>query len=133
MVEDRSMFAGVMDPGAAVVASELAAQLGTDKLDLALGRFDMRRLTVIERKHLKLVLYATIKERKSRVWGALIDVLKNWGVSVDGRGRRDIIRMEAVSRGGLASVESEITRPGWAARNVYDRAWAERQRREKGL
>jgi len=62
---------------------------------------------------LSTIAYGTIRGRKSRSWRSIIDVIANWSVSIDGRGRRDIIRMEAVSRGGPASVESEISRPGW--------------------
>ena len=119
-----------IDQGGAIIASKLAEQLGTDSADLASGRFDMRRLTNIEKEQLGLIMYATIRSRKSRAWGTVLNVLANWGVSVGGRGRRDIIRMEGVSRGGMARVESEIIRPGWGARNIYDRDW-ERQERER--
>ena len=122
-----------MDTGASVVASKLAEQLGTDPADLGRARFDMRRLTVIRNADIGLLLYAKIKSRKSRVWKTIYDEILNLRVSIDGRGRRDIIRMEAVSRGGTAAVESEITRPGLLARNIYDRDWESKQRREKGL
>ena len=122
-----------MDTGASVVASKLAEQLGTDPADLGKARFDMRRLTIIRNVDIGLLLYAKIKSRKSRVWRTIYDEILNLKVSVDGRGRRDIIRMEAVSRGGAAAVESEITRPGILARTIYDRDWEGRQRREKGL
>ncbi len=124
---------GMMETGASVVASALAPQLGTDAIDLGKGRFDMRRLSVIRNTDIGLLLYAKIKSRKSRVWKTIYDELLNLRVSVDGRGRRDIIRMEAVSRGGAATVESEITRPGMLARNIYDRDWESKQRREKSL
>lgn len=122
-----------MDTGASVVASKLAEQLGTDAVDLGKGRFDMRRLTTIRTTDIGLLLYAKIKSRKSRVWKTIYDELLNLRVSIDGRGRRDIIRMEAVSKGGTAAVESEISRPGLFARNIYDRGWEDKQRREKGL
>jgi len=131
--EDFYPGGGMMDTGASVVASKLAEQLGTDPADLGKARFDMRRLTIIRNVDIGLLLYAKIKSRKSRVWRTIYDEILNLKVSVDGRGRRDIIRMEAVSRGGAAAVESEITRPGLLARNIYDRGWEEKQRREKGL
>lgn len=124
---------GYMPSGGAVVASKLAEQLGTDPADLIRARFDMRRLTVIKDSDISLLLYARIKSRKSRVWMTIYDELLNLRVSIDGRGRRDIIRMEQVSHGGQANVEAEITKPGVFARNVYNRAWEEKQRREKGL
>lgn len=122
-----------IDQGGAIIASKLAEQLGTDPADLASGRFDMRRLTVIEKEQLGLVMYATIRKRKSRAWGTILDVLENWGVSIGGRGRRDIIRMEGVSRGGVARVESEIIRPGWAGRNLYERDWEKQERERLGI
>ncbi len=134
MSDEEGMYpGGMMDTGASVVASALAPQLGTDPKDLARASFDMRRLTVIRREDIGLLIYAKIKSRKSRVWGDIRNELLNLNVSVDGRGRRDIIRMEAVSRGGSAAVESEITRPGLFARNIYDRGWEEKQRKERIL
>lgn len=133
MAEEPYAGATITDSGAGIVASHLAPQLGTDPLDLAKMRYDMRRLTIIQKSDIGLILYATIRQKKSRAWGTLLDVIANWGVSVDGRGRRDIIRMEAVSKGGPASVEAEITKPGLLARTIYDRNWEEKQRKEKAL
>jgi len=132
-MSEEEIYPGGMDTGASVVASALAPQLGTDTADLFKARFDMRRLTVIRNSDIGLLLYAKIKSRKSRVWGDIRDEILNLKVSVDGRGRRDIIRMEAVSRGGAATVESEITKPGLLARNIYDRGWEEKQRKERIL
>jgi len=134
LAEEEGIYSGgMMDTGASVVASKLAEQLGTDPADLGRARFDMRRLTVIRNADIGLLLYAKIKSRKSRVWKTIYDEILNLRVSIDGRGRRDIIRMEAVSRGGTAAVESEITRPGLLARNIYDRGWESKQRQERGI
>jgi len=124
---------GFIDTGSTVVASKLAGQLGTDTADLARNRYDMRRLSVIQNKDIRFLLYAKIKSRKSQVWRTLYNEYLNLKVSVDGRGRRDIIRMEAVSRGGAASVESEIRDPGWIGRNITDRNFRERQLREAAI
>lgn len=121
---------GTPPMGSGLVGSPLAAQLGSNPRDIARGKWDMRRLTVIDKEQLNAIMYATIRARKSPVWATILDVLKNWGPSIGGRGRRDIIRMEAVSKGGPASVESEIIRPGWAGRNVYDRGWEKRAKEE---
>lgn len=135
MSEDESGYTPGMfsDPGSAIIADKLAEQLGTDPIVMGLGAVDMRRLTVIEKEQMGLIMYATIRAQKSRAWETILEVVKNWGVSVGGRGRRDIIRMQAVSRGGAAAVESEIIRPGWGARNIYERDWEKQERERLGL
>jgi len=121
-----------MDMGPAIVASSLAPQLGSDRNDIVRGRTDMRRLTVIKETEVPFLLYAKLRSRKSRVWETLYDELLNLKVSIGGRGRRDIIRMEGVSKGGMVSVESEIREPNWFARNIYDRDWERKQREARG-
>lgn len=81
------------------------------------------------------VLYGEIRAQKSQTWFVVLDVLKNWSVAIGGRGRRDIIRMEQVSRGsGGVNVEAEIesSKPNILARNVYDRDWKEDKLRAMG-
>jgi len=118
---------GYMD-GGAITASALAPQLGTDSIDLASGRFDMRRLTVIEKDQMGIIMYATIRAKKSKTWALILETLLNCNISIGGRGRRDIIRMEQVSHGMPASVEAEIKKPdSWFQRNVTDRNWRENQ------
>lgn len=117
-------------PGSGLVGSPLAPQLGSDPRDIAKGKFDMRRLTVIDKAQLPSIMYLTIRSKKSPASKTVLDVIANWGPSVGGRGRRDIIRMEAVSKGGPASVESEIIRPGLIARNVYNRDWERKAKEE---
>jgi len=115
------------DAGTAMATSPLTPQLGTDFALLARGLTDMRRLSVINESDIFLFLYAKIRSRKSRVWRTIYDELLNLKVSVGGRGRRDIIRMEAVSKGGPAQVEAEIRKPGLLARNLWKRDWKERE------
>jgi len=121
-----------VDMGAAIVASSLAPQLGSDRNDVVRGRTDMRRLSVVKESELPFFIYAKLRSRKSKVWATIHEELLNMKVSVGGRGRRDIIRMEGVSKGGMVSVESEIREPGWIARNVYDRDWERKQREARG-
>lgn len=120
-------------PPGSIVASALASQLGTDGIDLQRGmRADMRRLSNIEANEIPFYLYAKIRSRKSNVWGVLYDELLNLRVSVGGRGRRDIIRMEQVSHGGGVDVNAELeaTRPGWWERNISRRNWREETLRD---
>jgi len=117
--------------GGAITASALAPQLGTDQFQLAQGEYDMRRLSVLEKKQMRFVFYAALRAKKSKAWANILDTLLNYSISIGGRGRRDIIRMEQVSHGMPVSVESEITRPqSWLERNVTNRNWREQQLRE---
>ena len=122
-------------PGSGLVGSPLAPQLGTDPKDLAQMKFDMRRLSVLERDDLGLIMYLEIRKKRIPSFQTILDVLLNYGVSVGGRGRRDIIRMEAVSKGGMANVEAEmrLNKPGMIARNTWNREWAKKQREDSEL
>jgi hypothetical protein len=80
---------------------------------------------------MRFVIYATIRSKKMPVWDEILEAFANWSVSVGGRGRRDIIRMEAVSKGHAASVESEIREPN-LLQKIYNRNWKEDQLRELG-
>lgn len=124
-----------MGPPPDMVGQSLAPQLGTDSMQLGQGITDMRRLTVIPRDLLMPIMYGEIRSKKSETWTTVLDVIKNWSVAIGGRGRRDIIRMEQVSRGGGGvNVESEIeaSKPNILARNIYDRDWKADKLREAG-
>lgn len=117
--------------GSGLIGSPLAGQLGTDPADLARMRYDMSRLTVIEREQLSAIMYLEIRKKTIPAMQTVLDVIKNYSVSIGGRGRRDIIRMEAVSKGGMANVESEMgKKPGFLQRNLWNREWAEKEREE---
>jgi len=132
MEDLQAIQMGMMQPPD-VVGTALAPQLGSSRKVLQKQEVDMRILSVIEKDLIGMLLYAKIKAKKSKVWELLYDDILHLFVSVGGRGRRDIIRMEIASRGGGADVESEIQKPGWLRRNVTDRAWREKQIEEKGL
>ncbi len=113
--------------GAAIVAESLAHELGSGQAFINLGRADMRIMSVFKKSDVIHLLYAKVRSRKSRIWRTIYDELLHLNVGVDGRGRRDIIRMEQVARGGSVNVESEMVKPGVIARNVYDRAWEKKE------
>ena len=107
------------EAGVDVVGQHLAPQLGSDAEYLAKGKIDMRKLSIIQPDDIPLLLYAYIKgyRKGSKTWQELHDYLLNIFVSVGGRGRKDIIRMEGVSKGGLPP-EPEPEQPGWFSRNI---------------
>ena len=119
--------------------SQLIPQLGTSTRKLADGDIDMRLLTVIMDPtevptSLRPLLYALTRDdvtrRRKPFWEALTDNALHLYVGVGGRGRRDLIRGEQVSKGQAVSVESEIRTPGWIERNLVRRNW-EREEKEK--
>jgi len=108
----------------------LAPQLGTDPIEIGAGKVDMRRLTIIGGDKMGAVLYAAVRARSSPTWATVLDWYMNVNVSVGGRGRRDIIRMEQVSRGGSVNVEGELeaAKPSsWFQRNLTKRDWKEKE------
>lgn len=113
----------IVDRGPEVVATTLAPQLGSDPLYLGQGKFDMRKLSFIDEKDIPMLIYAAIRGKKSRVWKDIADNFLNLKVSVGGRGRRDIIRMEGVSRSGLPDYPTDYEKPGWFERNFTQRNW----------
>jgi len=104
-----------VDRGPEVVASTLAPQLGTQPIFLQKGRWDMTILSHIESVDRPFFLYAFLKGRKWPIWRRLHDYLLRLNLSVDGRGRRDIIRMEGVAKGGLPEI-IETQKPGFFQR-----------------
>lgn len=104
----------------------LAPQIGTDPIDISMGRVDMRRLSVVGSDKMGAILYAAVRSRSSPTWRTILDWYLNTNVSVGGRGRRDLLRMEGASRGGGANVEGELAaaRPeSWIRRNITERDW----------
>ena len=120
-------------------STSLVDQLGSSNRKTVDGDVDMRLLTVIMDPtevptSLRPLLYALTRDdvtrRKIPFWEALTDNALHLYVGVGGRGRRDLIRGEQVSKGGAVNVESEIRTPGWVERNLVRRNW-EREEKEK--
>jgi hypothetical protein len=118
-----------------IVGEILSGQIGTDTELLALGKYDMRRLTNLPQGLLMVMLYAEIRSKSSETWAVILDSLVNYLVGVGGRGRRDLLRGMQVSHGGSMNVEAEIEskRPdAWTARNLTHRGWKDDAKREMG-
>ena len=122
--------------------STLIPQLGTSSNKLGGGDTDMRLLTVIRdptevptslRPLLYILTRADVTIRRKRFWDSLADNALNLFVGVDGRGRRDLLRGEQVSKGGSVSVESEIKEPGFIQKYITRRIWEEEERKKLGL
>jgi len=112
-----AMGAPVMyDRAPEVVANTLAEQLATEPVILATGKFDMRKLSIIDERDIPFLIYAKIRGRKTRVWKEIYEDFLALKISIGGRGRRDIIRMQGVARGGLPYEFPEEEKPGFFAR-----------------
>ena len=120
-----------VDRGPEVVATTLAPQLGSDTEYLSRGGFDMRKLSIINERDVPLLIYAKIRGKKSASWKSIYEEFLALQVSIGGRGRRDIIRMEGVSKGGLPDTYAEDNKPGWLSRNITDRDWKKRDEDNK--
>jgi len=120
-----------IDRGPEVVATTLAPQLGSNAQHLGRGDFDMRKLSIIEKVDVPLLIYAKIRGKKSAAWADIYSEFLNLQVSVGGRGRRDIIRMEGVSKGGLPEAEPLPEKPGFLERNIFDRDWKKKQQDDR--
>jgi hypothetical protein len=107
-------------PGS-VVASALAGQLGSDDQYIGDGRADMRRLTVLEEKHIGGLIGLKTLSLLYPDYKMIYDEILNLRVSIGGRGRRDIIRMEQVSHGGGVDVTAELEamKPNWLGRMLH--------------
>ena len=123
-------------------AGSLATQLGSSAKKLSEGLIDMRILTVLDdRKNLPntmkntlyWLVYKDIVHDNKNFAESVIDNLLHLNVAVRGRGRRDLLRAEAVRKGTDIDVKSEIQKPGWIQRNVTRRNWEEEEREKLGI
>ena len=121
-------------------AGTLASQLGSAFRFLDDGEIDMRILGVLMdpediprgmRSLVWLSAYAEVFDDEAVA--ALVKNYLHLTVAVRGRGRRDIIRMESVARGGSVDVESEIRNPGWVERNLTNRNWEKKEKEKLGV
>ena len=119
-------------------------QLGTSNRKTIDGDIDMRLLTVITdpsevptslRPLLYVLTRADVTIHGKPFWESLADNALHLFVGMGGRGRRDLIRGEQVSRGGAVNVESEIRDYNWLQRNITHRkeAWAQEEKEKLGI
>jgi hypothetical protein len=111
----------------------LASQMGSDIQTLSEGKFDMEILSVIQPRHIRPLLYFSIDGEKNELSRELVEHFLKLKRSEGGRGLRDILRMESVRHGGAVNLESEIEKPNWFARHIYDRNWEDKERERLGL
>lgn len=119
-----------------VEGPSLVSQLGSAPYILVDNEFDLPLLTVLQDSEnipdtMRVTAYWLARGRiNPRMPKILSDIQLKLYVAVGGRGRRDLLRAEQVRKGGAVDVESEIQRPGWVERNITNRDWEEKQRRE---
>jgi len=120
--------------------SSLASQLGSAFKYLDDGKIDMRILGVLMDpeeipKNMRNLVYllAYAETFDDDAIQCLVNNYLNLTVAIRGRGRRDIIRMESVARGGTVDVSKEIREPGFWEKNLWNRNWEEKERERLGL
>ena len=123
-------------------STSLVDQLGSSNRKTVDGDVDMRLLTVIMdptevptslRPLLYVLTRADVTIHGRPFWDSLADNALHLFVGVGGRGRRDLIRGEQVSKGQAVSVESEIRTPGWVERNLVRRNWEREEKERLGI
>lgn len=121
------------DHAAEMVVDKLSEQLGTAPSIKGRGEIDYTILSnFADRADIIFMMYAKTRGRKTRFWREMFELYPKLLISMGGRGRRDIIRMAGVAKGGMPSVEAEIPdRPGWVGRNITQRNWKERFREDR--
>ena len=123
-------------------STSLVDQLGSSNRKTVDGDVDMRLLTVIMdptevptslRPLLYVLTRADVTIHGRPFWESLANNALHLFVGVGGRGRRDLIRGEQVSKGGAVNVESEIRTPGWVERNIVRRNWEREEKERLGI
>jgi hypothetical protein len=120
----------------------LVQGLGTSPKDMATLEIDRDILGVLDTKSLIFALWLREKAGprdddkatyQHPAYRHFYEGFMKLPISIKGRGRVDAIRGEAVMKGQPANVEQEVQKPNWAARNIYDRGWEQREKEKLGL
>lgn len=134
MSEERkyNIYNEAEDPSK-VISDVLAPQLGTDPFDLSTG-VDMRRLSHITPDMASALVYCSVRGSKNRAFRKVFNAYLNILVSVDGRGRKQIIQMQLASKGNSSlNIKEDINKPGWISRNITNRDWEKEQRERMNI
>jgi hypothetical protein len=80
------------------------------------------------------LIYCSIRGGKSRAFRKVLNQYLNMVVSVEGKGRRQIIQMELASKGGGGiNVNEDMNKPNWLDRNLFHRSWEEDEKKRLGI
>src|SRR4030042_6964803 len=127
-------------PAPPSTSETLLIQLGTNPADLATEGVNMARLGIITDSDQVPESYRNwvYWDLRARLFGSRFarnvhDSGLDHTVGIGGRGRVDLIKGASVAQGGPVNTEAALIRTGWVVRNVFDKNWEERQRKELGL
>lgn len=124
--EERESFLSAQNfpiTGSVITAEKLSPQLGSSPEVLAKGKFDMRLLSAIGKRQLMALVFLYQRGKKVPFYRDFVDNYLSFTVSVNARGRKDLIKMQSVTSG--APPEPPPEQPGWWGRNVTQRNWRE--------
>ena len=111
------------EEGSVIVAKHLAPQLATDPDLLGQGRWDERKVAVLDEGTLAAMSHFSHRYVYDgvRYWGHIVEWWLTGSQGIGGRGRTDILRAIGASA-GVQSVE-RTKAPNVIARNLWARDW----------
>ena len=111
------------EEGSVIVAKHLAPQLATDPDLLAQGRWDERKVAVLDEGTLAAMSHFSHRYVYDgvRYWGHIVEWWLTGSQGIGGRGRTDILKAIGASA-GVQSVE-RTKAPNVIARNLWARDW----------
>ncbi len=116
--------------GSMVIAKHLGPQLGSSPEWLGQGRWDERKLAVLQPETLAAISHFSYRYAfdKVRYWGHITDWWLVGSQGIGGLGRNHILKAIASST-GATSIE-RAKKPGILARNTTQRGWKEKAQAE---
>lgn len=114
------------EEGSVIVAKHLAPQLATDPDLLGQGRWDERKLAILDDGTLAAMSHFSYRYVYDgvRYWGHICEWWLTGSQGIGGRGRTDILRAIGASS-GVQSIE-KTKAPNVIARNLWQRDWKDK-------
>lgn len=112
----------------------LIQNLGTEPLMMENGNIDDLKFSVLDEQDTLFVIAADLMGQRDQNVKRLLRTFLRTKISVNGRGRNDAIRGEAVMKGIPHGLESEVRKPdSWVERNITRRNWKQEEYERLGL
>ena len=118
------------EQGSVIVAKHLAPQLGTDPEYLGQGRWDERKVAVLNDLTVSALSHFSFRNVYDgvRYWGHICEWELTGSQGIGGLGRRHMLQAIAASS-GVQSIE-KAEKPNAIARNLWARGWKDKAEKE---